>query len=140
MSNYRLINQLLTRVEIFETEPFEIAADMHSILRRYPKMSLSKLSNVLAAQFTFRSARFYKTIYNIYMHFCVKSGISVTDLAGIDFRLLRTIAEGKKKIFDVRTTKYLIKSLKNDCATRQEAWELLKSTKSRRILEIIDEE
>jgi len=135
MSNYRLINQLLDRAEKLEIEPYQIGRDMHDLMRRYPKMSLSKLSNILAAQFTFRSPRYYRSLHNIYLHFCVQSGIKIDDLPELDYKILRTIAETKKVIFDPQTTRFLFNKIKSECYFREDAWKLIKDTKMRRITE-----
>jgi len=135
MSIDRLVVGLLDRIIKLEIERYQVGSDMFHILKRTPKMSLNKLSNFLAAQNTFRSPRYYRSLHNIYLHFCVQSGIKIDDLPELDYKILRTIAETKKVIFDPQTTRFLFNKIKSECYFREDAWKLIKDTKMRRITE-----
>ncbi len=99
-------------------------------LNKRTKTSLQYYCYLLAFQSHTRSPSYIQNWYNIYRHFCVRCKLRIEDLIGLDYRMMKFIAESKRGIFTAELTRDTVARLKDPTAVIQQKWIFIKNRKT----------
>lgn len=105
------INVRLKKVEISR---IEFAKSVYEGFQRAKKKTGSSLHYycwVLSFKLKSKPLRYFKNWYLIYRHFCIRSRINPGDLVGIEYRLLKYIAESGQEVMNEDITKQAVARL-----------------------------
>ena len=72
-----------------------------------------------------RPPAYYRNWYNIYRHFCIKSGLDLSQIVGLDYKMLKLIAETSEKIMNWSTTQEIVKHLTDSRLSSNKKWKYI---------------
>jgi hypothetical protein len=87
--------------------------------------SLNHFCFMLSTKTKTRPPAYYRNWYNIYKHFCIKSGLYLSQIVGLDYKMLKLIAETSEKIMDSSTTQEIVKYLTGSNLSSNKKWKYI---------------
>ncbi|MBC8401482.1 MAG: hypothetical protein H8E14_08340 [Candidatus Marinimicrobia bacterium] len=112
-----------------ELDILKIGRELYNIKLQTKEISLSNLCLQARVFAPSRSQSFYRGTYNIYKHFVILCNYQLEDLLGINYKILRFIAESAQGTFDQETTWETIHKIKNKHMSSQAVWAYVKNVK-----------
>ncbi len=92
--------------------------------------SLNYYCFILSSKVKNKQPAYFKHWYNIYRHFCIRLNINPTDMIGIEYRILKSIAESGVGIMSARVTKEIITHLQDTPLSHKEKWDYVRNMKN----------
>lgn len=132
-------DEVIYRLKEIDISNFKFAKAVYEGYQRLQSRtggSLSYYCYLLSTKSNYRSTAFYKNWYNIYRHFCVRTNNATEELVGIDYKLLKFIAESGVVTFNEYWTKKAIDHLRKTQMPNTEKWRYIKDLKKSIISEI----
>lgn len=97
-----------------EREILKMGLVIYNVHLQTPAVSINRLCTIISFDIPTKSKSFFRATYHIYRHFVVRHGFQINDLLGINFRILRFIAESAEGTFDQETTSNTIHRIKSE--------------------------
>ena len=126
------IHNRLRKIDIYNIEFAKSVYDGFQKTKKRTDSSLNFYCYVLSFKIKIKPPGFFKNWYLIYRHFCIRSHINLYDLIGIDYRLLKFIAESGPKTMSIATTKQAVARLTELPQSQSKKWEYVRDLKKMR--------
>lgn len=126
------LHRLEKLVHSIDLSILELGRELYNIHLQYPNFSMRRLCSLVGFEIPIRSARFYQSLINVHKHFVIECEYRIENLVGVNFRVLRLIAETKRGIFDFATTSNMIQEIKKHNMSSKKCWEYIKKTRLKR--------
>ncbi len=124
--------EVLDRLKAIDLETLKFSRSIYQGYQRLnerTKTSLNYYCELLSMQSANRSPSYFKNWYIIYRHFCIRCYMRMEDLVGLDYRMMKFIAEAKKGLFSISVTEDAVLRLNDPMIILQQKWEFLKERK-----------
>lgn len=126
-------DEVLFRLKEIDLNNLKFAKSLYEGYERLKARTGDSLNNycfVLSSKANYRSPSFYKNWYNIYRHFCVRSNLDIKEITGIDYKILKYIAESGPNTFNEYKTEEAVLHLKNPLVPHQTKWKYIRELKA----------
>lgn len=134
MISSRDVDEILFRTIEIDVTLLQFAKSVYEGYQRLHSRtggSLSYYCSILSFKTNNTSPAFFKNWYNIYRHFCVRANMDPSEIIGVEYKILKFIAESGIKILNKSTTMEIIAHLKEQPMSQAEKWEYVRKTKNR---------
>jgi len=95
------LNQLINSAEL---EIIKVGREIYHTKLQTPAVSINRLCTIISFDIPTKSKSFFRAAFHVFRHFVIRCGFQIGDLSGVDFKILRIIAESAQGIFDQETT------------------------------------
>lgn len=126
-------DEVLFRLKEIDLNNLKFAKSIYEGYRRLKSRTGDSLNNycfVLSSKANYRSPAFYKNWYNIYRHFCARSNLELEEITGIDYKILKYMAESGPNTFNEYNTKEAVSHLKDPLVPHQTKWKYIRELKA----------
>lgn len=133
MMSSRDVDEILFRIDDIDITLLEFAKSVYQGYQRLHSRtggSLSYYCSSLSFRAKDTSPAFFKNWYNIYRHFCVRANMDSWEIVGVEYKILKFIAESGINILNKSTTVEIIEHLKDQKMSQAEKWEYVRKTKN----------
>lgn len=133
MMSSRDVDEILFRIDDIDITLLEFAKSVYEGYQRLHSRtggSLSYYCTSLSFRAKDTSPAFFKNWYNIYRHFCVRANMDPWEIVGVEYKILKFIAESGIKILNKSTTVEIIEYLKEQKMSQADKWEYVRKTKN----------
>lgn len=104
ISESPLMERIDQLVKSAEREILKVGLVIYNVHLQTPAVSINRLCLIISFDIPTKSKSFFRATYHVYRHFVIRCGYQLDGLLGINFRVLRFIAESAEGIFDQETT------------------------------------
>jgi hypothetical protein len=121
-------DEVLYREEQSDLAKITFAKSIYQGYKRAKENSGASLNHfcfILSTKTKTRPPAYYRNWYNIYRHFCIKSGLDLSQIVGLDYKMLKLIAETSEKIMDWSTTQEIVKYLTDTISSSNKKWKFV---------------
>ena len=128
-------DEIHDRLKVMDISKMEFAKsvyDGYEATKKKTNSSLNYYCWVLSFKIKSKPLAYFKNWYLIYRHFCIRSWIDPNDLIGIEYRLLKYIAESGLEIMSVEVTKEAVERLTEFSQNQSQKWKYIRDLKAMR--------
>ena len=126
------INIRLKETDISNIKFAKSVYDGFQRTRKKTGSTLSFYCFVLSFKIKSKPPTYFKNWYLIYRHFCIRSRIDPYDLIGIEYRLLKYIAESGQETMSEEVTKRAVARLTEFPQNQTQKWKYIRDLKAMR--------
>lgn len=133
MLSTRDVDEILFRIDEIDITLLDFAKSVYQGYQRIHSRTGGSLSYYcfnLSFKSKGTSPAFFKNWYNIYRHFCVRANMDPSEIIGVEYKILKFIAESGINILNKSTTVEIIEYLKEQKMSQAEKWEYVRKTKN----------
>lgn len=133
MLTSRDTDEVLYRLKEIDLHNLKFAKSIYEGYQRLKSRTGGSLNHycfVLSIKANYRSPLFYRNWYNIYRHFCIRSGIDENEMTGIDYKILKFISESGSNTFNKIVTQEAVSYLKDPLLPYQTKWKYIRELKT----------
>jgi hypothetical protein len=126
-------DEVLYRQEQVDLANIKFAKSIYQGYQRAKKRTESSLSYycfILSAKVKHKPPTYFKNWYKIYRHFCIRLNFDPTDIIGIDYRILKFIAESGIETMNATVTKEIVTHLQDSLLSHQGKWNYVRDMKN----------
>jgi len=126
------IDEINVRLKEIDISNIQFAKSVYEGFHKTKKKTGSSLHYycwVLAFKLKSKPLNYYKNWYLIFRHFCIRSQIDPNDLVGIEYKLLKFIAESGPDIMNKDITKQAVTRLTEFPQNYSQKWNYIKDIK-----------
>lgn len=128
-------DEIYIRLKETDISNIKFAKSVYDGFQRTRKKTGSSLNfycYVLSFKIKSKPLTYFKNWYLIYRHFCIRSRIDPDDLIGIEYRLLKYIAESGQEIMSEDVTKKAVTRLTEFSQNQSQKWKYIRDLKEMR--------
>lgn len=126
-------DEVLYRLKMSDLANIKFAKSIYEGYQRAKKRTGSSLNYycfILSTEEKNKPVSYFKNWYKIYRHFCVRINFDPTEIIGIDYRILKFIAESGIKTMNATVTREIVAHLKDSILGQQNKWNYVRDKKN----------